>query len=263
MFVFVCALGARWLPRLSTERPGEAFGLWVKSTGEALFGALMLYLFYIALEPFIRRRWPSLLIAWSRLVAGDVRNPMVGRDVMIGIIAGLLGGVLLNATEVILKHLGHADKGPELGINRSLLGMRFSIAGTLGSIVGGIEWGTVTIVLLVLLLMILRRRTLAAGAFFVVSLTGLTFALVGDWMLLPSVALAALLWTLIAARYGLLAHVVYHATLNPLANAPHISAPWSTPMMLIPYAMIALLALWAFRTSLGGQSLLREGVLGD
>ena len=85
----------------------------------------------------------------------------------------------------------------------------------------------------------------------------------GDWTLLPGVALAALLWTFIAARYGLLAYAVYQATVNALANAPHISASWSTPMMIVPYAIIALVAVWAFRTSLGGQSLLPEGVLGD
>jgi hypothetical protein len=34
-------------------------------------------------------------------------------------------------------------------------------------------------------------------------------------------------------------------------------------MTIITYAAIALLAVWAFRTSLGGQSVLAEGVLGD
>jgi hypothetical protein len=166
-------------------------------------------------------------------------------------------------TEVIAKHLGYGDKGPEFGETMSLLGIRFSIADVLLRIAGGIEWAVVTIVLLVLLLMILRRRILAAAAFFGVGVTGFVFASVGDWSILPGAILAVLLWTFIAARYGLLAYVVHQALVNLLFNVPHISASWSVPMMIIPYAMIALLAVWAFHTSLGGQSLIHEGVLGE
>ncbi len=39
---------------------------------------------YIALEPSVRRYWPRLLISWSRLMAGDFRDPMVGRDLLVG-----------------------------------------------------------------------------------------------------------------------------------------------------------------------------------
>ena len=261
--VFLCRLGAHWLPRMSTERPGEALELWFVSTGEALVLALMIYLFYIALEPFIRRRWPSLLIAWTRLLSGDFRNPMVGRDVMIGIMAGLANTALALGTELIFEHFGHPNKGPELGETTPLLGIRFSIADTLLRIVAGIEWGTSTIVLLVVLLLILRKRILAAAAFFAVGVTGFIFASVGDWTILPGAILCVLLWTVIAARWGLLAYAVHQGLVNLLFNAPHISASWSVPMMIIPYAVTALLAVWAFRTSLGGQSLIGDGVLGD
>jgi len=53
------------------------------------------------------------------------------------------------------------------------------------------------------------------------------------------------------------------AAATALPNAPHVGGSWSTSMMLLPYALIALAAVWAFRTSLGGQSLLGEGVLGE
>jgi len=261
--VFVCSLGANWLPRLSARRPGEALSLWEHSTGEALFTAAILYLFYIALEPVIRRRWPSLLIAWTRLLAGDLRNPMIGRDVMIAIIAGLAQVVLTWGPETVMKLLGRMDRGPEIGIPTSLLGIRFSIAAALQNVAEALSFGTLITVLLVLMLMILRRRSLAAAAFFALNLAGFLFNIAGDWRALPSVTLGALLFTLIVARYGLLAFVTLMVTLYLMFRAPHISASWSTPMMIIPYAMIALLALWAFRTSLGGQSLFREGVLGD
>jgi serine/threonine-protein kinase len=263
IMVFVCRLGALWLPRLSTRRPGEAAGLWAYSIMEALLFALLIYLLYIALEPFIRRRWPALLISWTRLLNGDLRNPMVGRDVMIGIIAGLIGGVVEFGSRHARYWSGMADQGPEIGFGPALLGIRFSIANTLFAVVAGIVFGTLITVLLVLLLMILRRRGLATGALFALILTGFVLAIAGDWVALPSIIVASMVWTFTTARYGLLAYAIFMATWSALANAPHIGESWSTPMMIIPYAMVALAAIWAFRTSLGGQSLLREGVLGD
>ena len=44
---------------------------------------------YVALEPHVRRRWPSSLISWGRLLAGQMRDPVVGRDLVVGILAGV------------------------------------------------------------------------------------------------------------------------------------------------------------------------------
>jgi len=46
--------------------------------------SLFTWIFYIALEPFVRRRWLELIISWSRLMAGDFRDPLVWRDVPVG-----------------------------------------------------------------------------------------------------------------------------------------------------------------------------------
>ena len=39
---------------------------------------------YVALEPYVRRFWPDGILGWSRLLSGYVRDPRVGRDVLIG-----------------------------------------------------------------------------------------------------------------------------------------------------------------------------------
>ena len=49
----------------------------------------LLWLTYLGLEPYVRRFSPDSLIGWTRLVAGSWRDPRVGRDVMIGVAAGL------------------------------------------------------------------------------------------------------------------------------------------------------------------------------
>src|SRR5262249_43869819 len=38
------------------------------------------WLAYLGLEPYVRRRWPTMLISWSRALAGNFRDPLVGRD---------------------------------------------------------------------------------------------------------------------------------------------------------------------------------------
>ena len=47
-------------------------------------GLIFLGFIYCALEPFVRRWWSEYLISWSRLLTGDFRDPMVGRDILIG-----------------------------------------------------------------------------------------------------------------------------------------------------------------------------------
>src|SRR5262249_28504010 len=37
---------------------------------EACFHALMFGVMYLALEPYVRRRWPDVLISWNRLLSG-------------------------------------------------------------------------------------------------------------------------------------------------------------------------------------------------
>ena len=46
-----------------------------------------MWLIYIALEPFLRRRWPHRIISWNRLLRGNLRDPLVGRDILIGALA--------------------------------------------------------------------------------------------------------------------------------------------------------------------------------
>jgi hypothetical protein len=59
-------------------------------------------LLYVALEPFVRRVSPERLVSWTRLLAGDVRDPMVARDVLVGVAIAFasLGLALLPMTLV-------------------------------------------------------------------------------------------------------------------------------------------------------------------
>jgi hypothetical protein len=43
---------------------------------------------YLALEPFVRRRWPQTIATRSRVLGGNLRDPLAGGVVLTG--AGLL-----------------------------------------------------------------------------------------------------------------------------------------------------------------------------
>jgi hypothetical protein len=65
--------------------------------GGALLNAGIIWLLYVALEPYVRRFTPHLLVSWSRVMAGQLRDPQVGRDLLIGVSIGI-GVALINAS---------------------------------------------------------------------------------------------------------------------------------------------------------------------
>ncbi|HEX5071473.1 MAG TPA: protein kinase [Vicinamibacterales bacterium] len=68
--------------RLETQRLFVYLGL-------GLFIGGVMYLVYLAIEPFVRRSWPTMLVGWSRALAGRFPDPLIGRDVLVGIAVGL------------------------------------------------------------------------------------------------------------------------------------------------------------------------------
>ena len=48
------------------------------------------YMVYMALEPDVRRRWPQTLVSWTRVIAGRLSDPLVGRDLLVGTALGVL-----------------------------------------------------------------------------------------------------------------------------------------------------------------------------
>ncbi|HEY2951080.1 MAG TPA: hypothetical protein VGK40_00780, partial [Verrucomicrobiae bacterium] len=61
---------------------------------QALWKAAFFWLCYLALEPHVRRFWPQVLISWSRLVNGQWRDPLVGQNVLLGVLAGVFASAV-------------------------------------------------------------------------------------------------------------------------------------------------------------------------
>jgi hypothetical protein len=131
VFVFVLAM----LDWLVGERHSSAFQeeasaalLW---TSRATFTAAVAWFTYVAVEPYVRRLWPQTIVTWSRLIAGWFRDPLVGRDLLVGTVLGT-ALTLMDQLDILLgRALGHGAivaklpaAGYELG---ELLGLRYKI----------------------------------------------------------------------------------------------------------------------------------------
>jgi hypothetical protein len=91
-----------------------------------LYTALIVVL-YLALEPLVRRKAPETLIGWSRLLAGQFRDPLVGRDLLIGAVYGVVLVLYEICDNFVLPLLGKLPPAPGVVAGESLLGMRMAV----------------------------------------------------------------------------------------------------------------------------------------
>ena len=75
-------------------------------TGWSLVWGGFAWLTYVSLEPYMRRWWPHTLISWTRLLSGRVRDPLVGRDLLVGMLAGTAFVALLVLRMEAYRRLG-------------------------------------------------------------------------------------------------------------------------------------------------------------
>ena len=85
LMVITLVLEGTHLPDLDTER------LLVGSCiGNAIVGAICAGIGYAAIEPYVRRLWPHVFVAWSRILMGRVTDALVGRDILFGVVTAVL-----------------------------------------------------------------------------------------------------------------------------------------------------------------------------
>ncbi len=90
--------------------------------GLALALGGMTALIYLALEPYVRRFGPRNLISWTRLFMGRLGDPLVGRDVLMGAVAGILVIVVQRLEWLVPQVLGAPPRMPYTVLETTLLG---------------------------------------------------------------------------------------------------------------------------------------------
>jgi hypothetical protein len=230
--------------------------LLVAAVRMAVIWSVTYYFLYIALEPYVRRRWPERLIAWSRLIGGNIRDPLVGRDLLIGIAAGLAHVTIASGSTWLPGRLGWtAPVPPASWALNTLLGVRFALSEIASQISSGIITGLALVVLLVVLAIVLRRRSFAAAALYLLFLIASAFASGGNPYIFGGTVLIAAIWTAVVVRVGLLG-IVTAQTVFGIAFFLPVSvdfSAWYLPSAIAPVIFIAVLTAVAFRIAIGNQ----------
>jgi serine/threonine-protein kinase len=221
----------------------EEVWILIKVFAYPCFWSLQVWLLYVALEPFARRRWPRTLISWKRLLAGRIRDPLVGRDILVGAALGTLSAVLLRLAWL------RSSLQP-YGKSWIMVSLRYYCFEAFVNAFSAVLYGMAFLFLLVLLRIVLRKEWLA--------LAGLCLLLAGPVAgeTLAFGVLRALVLILVLRRGGLLAlasalFFFFCGAEVPLTE--HLSA-WYAPGPFFVFGIAALVALYAFHTSLAGQS---------
>jgi hypothetical protein len=231
------------------------------SCGRLLLFASLLWVIYVAVEPYVRRFWPDGLLGWSRLLAGHLRDPRVGRDALIGLVVGTTLA-LADVTRVMLfTRLGYPAPRPTYGLQVDLLsGGGSQVAGWLVASIEDLMEALFTVLLIVVLRLALRRNWLALPVIVVLlalsTNPGQYINSTSVWAGLFALG-AGVVLTFVTVRYGLLPLVITRFVWGLLRATPfslsvgHWSAAASTATLLL----LVGLTLCAFYASRGRQPL--------
>ncbi len=142
-FFFVIMAGWVVAPHVSVM-PSEQSRLFSR-IGIGLFLGGAMYLIYLALEPFVRRAWPTMLVGWSRVLRGQWRDPLVGRDILIGAASGVMLSLLTLATQVLPGLIGMPERAPLRPDPTSLFGTRALMQVFIGAMNSGLQNALITV----------------------------------------------------------------------------------------------------------------------
>lgn len=78
----------------------------IRSVWRLLALSALGWVYYIAGEPLIRRLWPETLIAWSRLLMGKWKDPLVSQSLLFGVATGVIGALLWQGAYLVPEWVG-------------------------------------------------------------------------------------------------------------------------------------------------------------
>ena len=226
---------------------------------------LIYWILYTALEPFARRRWPEMLISWQRALSGRWRDPLVGRDALIGAFVGTAAGLIVGPARVLLlMKLGLPGVSPLPFSEAAPVTPGSALAWRIVTGVTSVFW-----VLGIVFFLVLVRRFVRAGW-----LAGLIVTLIfsgpylevsgGNYLALPLALISVGIVVFTTVRFGVLAAIVAE-TCSRLVSFVFVSGDlsnWAFYAGMIAVVLIAALAGWGAKTALAGKPLF-GGALDD
>jgi hypothetical protein len=227
------------------------------ATSTGLFVSAFIWVLYLALEPYVRRLWPQTIISWTRLVSGRLRDPLVGRDLLFGVLLGITWDFVFGLGYFFQIRVGAQ---PLLANSEILQGLRETVAVGLINVVSSIQTTLIFFFLIVLLRILVKNRWLAAAIFTLLFAVPRTLG--SDHPFIDG-ATALVIYGIASfavVRFGLIVLAVGALTADALINLPITLdfSNWYAARFLGAVLGFVLIAAWGFYTSLAGQRLWKE-----
>jgi predicted Ser/Thr protein kinase len=243
-----------WLSRAHLVGGTDGFGLFLIAMGNAFFSAALVWALYLSFEPYVRRHWPQAIISWSRLLAGRLRDPLLGRDLLLGVVLGVVWLLIAELSYLAIVQLGGP---PTLGRTEYLRGGRYVLGAWLDQLVTSIQGTLLFFFVLFLFRVLLRRSWLATVAFVALFATS---RVLGNEYAAVQIPTSIVLFSIAAfavVRFGLVALAAGLYTVDLIIGVPMpaSASSWYAPATAFVFLSVLGVAAWGFYTSLGGRPL--------
>jgi hypothetical protein len=245
-----CELGAWTFGAHHISSSAEFNLIFGNGLANAVLFGVFIWIVYLAIEPFARRHWPHMLISWTRALSGRWRDPLVGRDLLIGAAGATLleivRGLLVRWIPVWLGSAPPAPRPPSYAVSAG-----YAIAGAFGLPVASLVWTLGIVFFLAFARRWVRVEWLAAvivTVLFSLNFLGLTPFLIAGGILYVS------LLVFVTIRFGLLAALTLAILSDALSVFVMTADPsaWYFASAPVTLAVVLALAVWGYRMATAG-----------
>lgn len=248
------ALMVLWACQVHVVASIEFFLLFFLAVCTSVFYGVLLWTVYLALEPFVRRHWPGLLVSWTSVLTGRAADAVVGRDVLIGVAVGAWFALVFRLITAINGD-GPVTFPGEVDL---FLGLRSTVAVVLQEALYAIRNGLFYFFILFALRMMLRSQWAAVIAY--TAVFTLLNVLGSDRMWLGAVIGVIYFGAgaFVIVRFGgLLAFVVSGFVQSVLFDLVHTldASAWYLASNALVLAVVVALGVWAFYIATGRRPL--------
>lgn len=229
----------------------------LSALGVSLLKAGLIWVGFIAIEPIVRRQRPESIISWARLFSGNWRDPLVGRDILIGTAVGVLWMLLSGGFAMATSASGSAPATQATAME-SLVGFRQA----LGVMLNVVFYSLIFPLFITLIQAIVRRlikenavsRIVEAGALTLV-IAALMSQIAGGVGNLPLALVGGVACMLIGTRFGLLMLVSAFFAVGVISAFPiALGLPsWAIMTGVLGIVVIAAAAVFGFVISIAGM----------
>jgi serine/threonine-protein kinase len=221
------------------------------------FAAGVFWMNYIAIEPFVRRRWPEILVSWTRALSGEWRDPVLGRDLLVGCAVGMAASCVGRLLILLSLWFGRPESGLLSTNTDLLLGTRSYIGFLVSQMPQGVVLPLALLFVYLFLRSLLRKEWLAAVAWVLTSPPDSSLvAAAGPWFAGSFNYFFTICALVLMRRLGIVAMAAYFFVGALFDSTPiTFNNSWYAGYGYVSLALICALAVYAFRVSLGDRPL--------